>query len=85
MIVLDKNGAIRSTSLRKYDTSATDGSYNHSLYYIVNYKKNIGTSTINKSILENRIYKNIGHFIPINAQTISEATQLSGRVVFNDI
>lgn len=85
LLVLPKQGNIQSTSLRQQDPSATDGEYNHSLYYLANYKRSIGSYTINKSILENRTYNNIGHFIPINEQIITEATQIDGRVVFNDV
>lgn len=85
LLVLDKNGNIKSTSLRVADSNGTDGEHNNSIYYLVNYKKGIGSISVNKSTLENRVYNNIGHFIPINQQTITEATQLSGRVVFNDV
>lgn len=38
---------------------------------------------LNASIIANRIYKNIGHFVPINPTTVAAATQPNGRVVFN--
>jgi len=85
LLVLEKEGNIQSTSLRKVDATAVDGFHNNSLYYIVNYKKSGAQISLNKSILENRTYNNIGHFIPINGQTIAEATNGLGRVVFDNV
>lgn len=53
-------------------------------YYLANIvtgQENI----LNQSIVSGRTYQGIGHFIPINSETIAAATQSSGRVVFNDI
>lgn len=85
LLVLEKEGNIQSTSLRALDSGSVDGFHSHSLYYLVNYKKSGTQISLNKSILENRTYNNIGHFIPINAQTIAEATNGLGRVVFNNV
>lgn len=52
---------------------------------VVNWTVNNGAPTISTAVLDNRIYQNIGHFVPINATTVAECTQLSGRVVFNGV
>lgn len=58
---------------------------NNITYYIVNIISNDNrTLVLNPSILAGRTYHNIGHFVPINAQTIAAATQPNGTVVFNN-
>ena len=41
-------------------------------------------NVLNRSIIANRIYKSIGHFVPINPAIVAAATQNNGRVVFNN-
>jgi hypothetical protein len=53
-------------------------------YPSVNYELGIGTPAITQTELENRIYNNIGHFVPINSATIADCTT-GGRVVFNGV
>lgn len=57
---------------------------NRSCYFIANYRTGLNGYVLDDNIVKNRIYKNIGHFIPINPTTISQATS-GGRVVFNDV
>ena len=58
---------------------------NRSCYFIANYRTGLDGYVLTDSVVKNRIYKNIGHFIPINSNTIADATQIDGRVVFNDV
>lgn len=58
---------------------------NNICYFIANYRTGLPNYDITPSLLANRVYKNIGHFVPINATTIAAATQGSGRVVFNGV
>lgn len=52
---------------------------------MVNWLVNNGAPAINTATLDNRVYRNIGHFVPLNAQTIADCTQLNSRVVFNGV
>ena len=65
--------------------TAVDGDYsveNVITYYLANIITG-QPHVLNESIIANRTYKNIGHFVPINPQIVAAATQTSGRVVFN--
>jgi len=57
---------------------------NRSCYFIANYRTGLDGYVLDENIVKNRVYKNIGHFIPINPTTISQATS-AGRVVFNNV
>lgn len=62
-----------------------DNTY-HCSYYIANYRRQLAQQQLTASTLENRVYYNIGHFIPINAQTVAVAHNSgTGRYVFNNI
>ena len=52
-------------------------------YYLANIVSG-QENVLNRSIVSNRIYKNIGHFVPINPAIVAAATQNNGRVVFNN-
>lgn len=62
----------------------SDMTTNRSCYFIANYRTGLNGYVLDDNIVKNRIYKNIGHFIPINPTTISQATS-GGRVIFNDV
>lgn len=73
-------GGIISTSLK----SPGGSNGNHSLWYLVNYKKGGAITSLSTSVLENREYNNIGHFVPVNAMTIAVAQgQTMGSVSVN--
>lgn len=63
----------------------TDMAKNRSCYFIANYRTGLDGYILDDNTVKNRIYKNIGHFIPINATTITQATQLSGKIIFNEV
>ena len=55
-------------------------------YYIANYIKEVAIPQMSKSLLENRVYNGIGHFVPINANTIDKAFDVvTGKYVFNNV
>jgi hypothetical protein len=62
----------------------TDMITNRSSYFIANYRTGLDGYVLDDNIVKNRVYKNIGHFIPINPTTISQATS-GGRIVFDDV
>lgn len=60
----------------------------HGAYFIANYKRAIGAYTITESLLQSRVYNNIGHFVPINASIINTITAIpanNGRCIFNNV
>jgi hypothetical protein len=62
------------------------GSYtNYITYFIANYRTGLSSEILSDSIISNRIYKNIGHFVPINNATVSAATQEDGKIIFNNV
>lgn len=56
-------------------------------YFICNYKRPSGQYSLSQSLLASRVYKNIGHFVPINQSIIATVSALdpNGRCVFNNV
>jgi hypothetical protein len=52
---------------------------------IVNYELGISSPTITTTELQGRIYKNIGHMIPLTPSIIADNTDGSGKVIFNGV
>lgn len=52
---------------------------------IVNYELGITSPDITESELQGRIYRNIGHYIPLTAQNIADCTDGSNNVIFNGV
>ncbi len=66
----------------------TDSGNGHTAYFIGNYKRPIGSYTITPSLLQNRTYLPIGHFVPINAGIIATTKAQAGnngRCIFNNV
>lgn len=83
--ILMQANDVYSASLR-YINPLDPTQFCYTPYYLANYRQNIATPQITKSTLDNRVYNNIGHFIPINADTIALAYDSgTGRYVFNGI
>ena len=58
----------------------------HCAYYLANYLKPVAFQQVTDVSLENRVYYNIGHFVPINANTIAKALDAAtGKYVFNNV
>lgn len=63
-----------------------EGSYSNFItYFIANYRTGLAAEILSDSVISNRIYKNIGHFVPINETIIQAATQEDGKIIFNDV
>lgn len=60
----------------------------HGAYFIANYRRDVGSYAITESLLQNRVYHNIGHFVPINQSIINTVTAIpanNGRCIFNNV
>lgn len=79
-----RSNTYRNASLAVQLPPGSTPDINFMSYYLVNIISNY-TYELNASFLSSRIYKNIGHFVPVNAETIAVATQEDGSVVFNDM
>ena len=78
-----KNG-IRNISCR---VTPWDNDYNENnfAYFLVNYRTGLAEYNVDENLLSTRQYQSIGHFIPINADTIADATNEEGKVIFNNV
>lgn len=54
-------------------------------YIIANYTRPIGSSAITESLLQNRVYYNTGHFIPVNQNILDTLFAAQGNHIFNDV
>lgn len=54
-------------------------------YFIANYRTGLAAEILSDSVISNRIFKNIGHFVPINETIIQAATQEDGKIIFNNV
>jgi hypothetical protein len=80
------NTGLKTASLRVKDWTGNTGNFCHTPYYLMNYMRSVGAYTITQSWLDNRIYNNIGHFIPINKDTLAIALNpTTQRYTFSDI
>lgn len=66
------------------DEAGTPG-FGMGAYFISNYIRPIGSYTITPSLLESRIYDNIGHFVPINQDILDSIFAAQGDYVFNNV
>lgn len=79
------NQGLQTASLRIKDWTGATNNYCHTPYYLANYTRQIGAYAITQSLLDNRVYNNIGHFIPINANTLGIANNGAGRYIFDNV
>lgn len=76
---------LRTASLRHQNPLNTN-EYCNIPYYLINYKRSVANVQISQPLLDNRVYNNIGHFIPINDSTVAMALDSNtGKYIFNDI
>lgn len=54
-------------------------------YMITNYIRPVGSTNITPSLLENRVYYNTGHFVPINQDILNTLFAAQGNYIFNDV
>ena len=79
------NTGLTTASLRVKDWTGATSNYCNTIYYLANYTRQIGQYSITQTLLDNRVYNNIGHFIPINSQTLALAKTSTGSYIFNNV
>ena len=83
--LMHQNAIVVGSALKDASVSSNGSSTVPDAWPVVNWTVNNGAPTISTAVLDERIYRNIGHFVPINSTTIADCTQLDGRVVFNGV